>query len=173
MKKRYKSVLVLGVILGVGLLLPEPRVIPVFGATEADWNKNTFWYEPWGSSGVHKGIDIFATKGSNVIASSNLLILYRGTLNKGGNVIVGLGAKWRIHYFAHMEDIDKDAGIFLRAGDVLGTVGDSGNAKGKAPHLHFSIFSLLPRPWAIDSSTQGHKKAFFINPISYFMGRNA
>lgn len=173
MKKRYKVAIGLGLILGLGFLIPEPKIIPVLGATEADWNKDTYWYEPWGSSGVHKGIDIFAPEGTNVISSSNLLILYRGTLRKGGNVVVGLGPKWRIHYFAHLNVIDNKAGVILKAGDTLGFVGNSGNAKGKPPHLHFSILSLIPRPWEIDSSTQGYKKAFFINPISYFMARNA
>jgi len=34
----------------------------VLGATPKDWNHATFWYEPWGKSGVHKGIDIFGKK---------------------------------------------------------------------------------------------------------------
>lgn len=170
MKRRYKVSLTLGLILAIGFLIPEPKIIPVSGATSADWNKDTFWYEPWGSSGVHKGVDIFATENTPVIASSNLLILFRGQISKGGNVIIGLGAKWRIHYFAHLKTINPDIGILMKAGEVMGSVGDSGNAKGKPPHLHFSIFSLLPRPWAIDSATQGYKKAFFINPIVYFTG---
>jgi hypothetical protein len=49
MKKRYRVAIILGLILGVGFIIPEPRVIPVLGATAADWNKDTFWYEPWGS----------------------------------------------------------------------------------------------------------------------------
>ena len=153
--------------MGSGFLVPEPRIIPVQGANAADWNKDTFWYEPWGTSGVHKGIDVFAQKGAAVVASSHLIVLYRGSLSKGGKVIVGLGPKWRIHYFAHLEGISGDAGILLGAGDKIGTVGDSGNAKGKQPHLHYSIVSLIPRPWAMDSTTQGYKKAFFINPIDY------
>ncbi len=50
------------ILLIVGLLIPEKMTIPVKGATSKDWNHNTFWYEPWGRSGVHKGIDIFGTK---------------------------------------------------------------------------------------------------------------
>ena len=46
----------------IGLLIPEKIMIPVQGATPKDWNHNTFWYEPWGKSGVHKGIDIFGKK---------------------------------------------------------------------------------------------------------------
>jgi hypothetical protein len=49
------------IVITLGFLLPEKIVMPVVGATVNDWNKDTFWYEPWGSSGVHKGIDIFAS----------------------------------------------------------------------------------------------------------------
>ena len=170
-KKRYTFLAAVGLIIAMGFLIPEPKMIPVAGATEADWNKDTFWYEPWGSSGVHKGIDIFAQNGTDVIASSNLLILFRGVLGKGGNVVVGLGPKWRVHYFAHLQEIDPTAGFVVPVGDRLGSVGASGNAKGKPPHLHFSLLSLLPRPWAMDGATQGYKKAFFLNPIRYFARR--
>lgn len=170
MKTRYLALTLAGALLGVGFLVPEPRTIPVAGASRSDWNENTFWYEPWGTSGVHKGIDIFAAKGQAVVASSNLLVVYRGELPKGGKVIVALGPKWRIHYFAHLAAIDASAGRFVAAGDTLGAVGDSGNAKGKPAHLHFSLVSLLPRPWAMDGATQGYKKAFFMNPITYFVG---
>lgn len=165
--RRKALVSVLGVLL-VGFMLPERRAIPVSGATNADWHADTFWFEPWGSSGVHKGIDIFAQKGAPVIASSDLLVLYRGRLKKGGNVLVGLGPKWRLHYFAHMATIESDAGFFVSKTQQLGTVGDTGNARGKSPHLHFSIVSIIPLPWLIDSSTQGYKKAFYLNPIEYF-----
>jgi murein DD-endopeptidase MepM/ murein hydrolase activator NlpD len=172
MKKRYVFVAVMCLVFGLGFLIPEPKIIPVQGATETDWNKDTFWYEPWGSSGVHKGVDIFAPKGRSVIASTNLLVLYRGSFKKGGRVIVALGPKWRAHYFAHLDSIDNGAGIFISAGSKIGTVGDSGNAKGKPPHLHYSLASLIPRPWAIDGSTQGYQKALYINPIIYLLGDN-
>ncbi|HIE02261.1 MAG TPA: hypothetical protein EYP59_18605 [Thiotrichaceae bacterium] len=42
--------------------MPEKLVIPVMGAKTTGWNHQTFWYEAWGRSGVHKGIDIFAKK---------------------------------------------------------------------------------------------------------------
>ena len=168
MKKRYKITLSILVIFIAGFLVPERKVIPVAAATSADWNANTFWYEPWGSSGVHKGIDIFGSKGTQVIASTDMLILYKGTFNKGGNIIVGLGPKWRLHYFAHMESIYKNIGFVMSKGQQLGSLGDSGNAKGKPPHLHFSIVSIVPIPWLIDGSTQGYKKAFYLNPIEFF-----
>ena len=46
-------------------------------------------------------------------------------------------------------------------GSPLGTVGDSGNARGKPPHLHYAILSLLPYPWRADgSSTNINASAF-------------
>ena len=168
MKKRYKILICLIIIVGLPFILPEPRVIPVAGATSADWNSKTFWYEPWGSSGVHKGFDVFAKKGANVVASTHMVILYKGEIKKGGLVVLGLGPKWRLHYFAHLDKIDPQLGFFASANSSIGTVGDSGNAAGKQPHLHFSVLSLIPLPWRIDESTQGYKKAFYLNPIDYF-----
>lgn len=167
-KLRYKILLSIIFTILIGFILPEPITIPVKGATSKDWNKDTFWFEPWGTSGVHKGIDIFAKQDTPVIATTNLLLIYRGELKKGGNVILGLGPKWRLHYFAHLSSIDKQAGLILRHGEQIGQVGDTGNAFGKQPHLHYSIISLIPLPWRIDNASQGYKKAFFLDPIEYF-----
>jgi hypothetical protein len=46
-------------------------------------------------------------------------------------------------------------------------VGDSGNAKGKPTHLHYSIVTLVPHPWRIDGSPQGWKKMFYLDPTRY------
>ena len=43
---------VLGILLA-GLLVPERLCIPVAGATRQDWHPRSFWFEPWGVSGVH------------------------------------------------------------------------------------------------------------------------
>lgn len=153
-----------------GFLVPEHRIIPVTNATSSDWNHSSFWYEPWGSSGTHKGIDIFAQKGASVIATNHMILLYQGNLKKGGKVIAALGPKWRIHYYAHLDSLN-DTGIFISAGDQIGTVGTTGNAQGKAPHLHYSIVSIIPLLWRIDSSIQGYKKALYLNPSEYLMAR--
>ena len=88
MKKPVISILlVFLVIVCAGLLVPEKLVIPVEGASSNDWNHNTFWYEPWGSSGVHKGIDIFGAKGTPVQSATAGYVIYTGELGKGGNVV--------------------------------------------------------------------------------------
>lgn len=172
MKKRYKLLVSLFALVVLGFIVPEPRGIPVAGATKSDWNKDSFWYEPWGTSGVHKGVDIFAKKGTPVLAATNMLILYQGEIHKGGKVIVGLAPKWRLHYFAHLEEFERGNGFVVKSGTVIGSVGDTGNAKGKQPHLHFSILSLVPLPWMIDKTSQGYKKAVYIDPITYLAAKD-
>lgn len=145
--------------------------MPVAGAEQRDWHPDSFWYEPWGSSGVHKGIDIFANKGTAVTSTTVGVVLYQGEIAKGGKVILVLGPKWRLHYFSHLSSIDVSSFTAVRAGEVIGAVGDSGNAKGKPPHLHYSIVRLIPAPLAIDSSSQGYKKMFYIDPGNYLAGK--
>ncbi len=168
LKKAYVVAAVFLVILILGMLPSGSLTIPVAGATNSDWNKDTFWYEPWGKSGVHKGIDIFAAKSIEVISPAPGFVLYSGKISRGGNIVVVLAGKWRIHYFAHLDQINTVVGAYLSTNESIGTVGDTGNAKGKQPHLHYSIFSVLPHFWKIDSATQGWKKMFFLNPIEYF-----
>ncbi len=159
-------------VFAIALLIPflfsGKLLIPVQHASKNDWHQDTFWYEPWGVSGVHKGIDIFAESGRAVINPTPGLVLFTGDIRIGGKVVVSIGPKWRIHYFAHLDSIQTHAGQWLSRGEVLGTVGDSGNARGKQPHLHYSHLTLLPYVWRIDTDTQGWKKAFYLNPIDYF-----
>jgi murein DD-endopeptidase MepM/ murein hydrolase activator NlpD len=164
-----------GNIAAVALLIPlmmwgfwsESPLLPVTGAANKDWHPDTFWYEPWGSSGVHKGMDIFAPKGQMLVAPVPMLRLWRGELSKGGKVILALGPGFKLHYFAHLDSFEGNR-WWLAAGSPIGTVGDSGNAKGKPPHLHYSLVSLLPRPWRLDFTTQGYKKVFYLDPVEYF-----
>jgi murein DD-endopeptidase MepM/ murein hydrolase activator NlpD len=156
-------------VLAAGLLLPENPKIPVQGAGAHDWNPKSFWYEPWGASGVHKGIDIFAPVGTPTVASVPGIVIYAGTLGIGGNVIAVLGPKWRIHYYAHLAENRVTAPSFVTRGQLLGTVGTSGNAAGKPSHLHFSVLSLVPLPWRASTATQGWKRMFFLDPAELLL----
>lgn len=151
-----------------GFLIPADYIIPVKGATSKDYNSESFWYYPWGKSGTHKGVDVFAKKHTDVLSSEMGIVLYAGYVSRGGNFVITLGPKWRMHYYAHLEEIYVSRGDVLTKGEKLGSVGDSGNAKGKAPHLHYSMITLAPYPWRIDTSVQGWKKMFYLNPITSF-----
>lgn len=155
---------VVAAILVAGLLVPERALIPVAGASPRDWNPRSFWFEPWGRSGVHKGIDIFAPRGRPVIAATAGLVLFRGELADGGTVVAVLGPKWRVHYYAHLDALAAHTPRWVTRGDALGTVGDSGNARGRPTHLHYSVLSLLPLPWRYEAGTQGWRRMFHLDP---------
>ncbi len=75
----------LSLVLAIGFLIPEGgHRIPVVGASAADWNPRSFWYHPWGRSGMHKGIDIFAGEGVPVLAATNGVVVYTGFNDIGG-----------------------------------------------------------------------------------------
>ena len=102
-KKTKIVIIALTGVLLAGFVLPERLAIPVQGASEQDWNHHTFWHEPWGKSGVHKGIDIFSNAGTPVISSTYGVVVFKGKIRLGGNVIAVLGPKWRVHYYAHLQ----------------------------------------------------------------------
>lgn len=167
MRKRNKILLGLLVLIVIGFFLPQNLQMPVQGATTSDYNHESFWYYPWGRSVTHKGIDIFASSGTPIHSATNGLVLYSGQIGLGGNFVIVLGPKWRLHYYAHLEKIQTSTFSWVNQQSPIGTVGTSGNAAGKAPHLHYSIVTAIPYPWRIDSDRQGWKKMFYLNPMAY------
>lgn len=155
----------------VGLALPDPLVIPVKNASAADWNHRTFWHAPWGASGVHRGIDIFAAEGVPVLAAAPGPVLYQGPFGRGGNVVVTLGPKWRLHYYAHLKSADVGIGRWLSQGQTIGGVGTTGNAKGKPPHLHYSILTPIPYPWLFKTGRYGWQRTIFLDPHAMLLNR--
>lgn len=137
------------------------------GAGHSDYHPDSFWYYPWGRSITHKGVDVFAKEGTDVVAATGGIILYRGELPAGGNVVAILGPKWRVHYYAHLRDMAK-TNVWVKRGTPLGTVGTTGNAIGKPPHLHYALATLIPYIWRADDSIQGWKKMFYLNPMDYW-----
>ena len=152
-------------IFSFGFVLPEQRHLPVENATANDWNSKSFWYYPWGRSGVHKGIDIFAEEGTPVLASTGGFIIFSGEIAMGGNVVYMIGPKWRFHYFAHLKESKNHRIGFVDAGQQIGRVGSTGNAAGKPPHLHYSIKSLYPRIWKYKAENKAAwDRTYYIDP---------
>ncbi len=115
-------------------------VFPVSGGG----NKNIqgFWADPRDTgSRSHEGVDIFADRGTPVIAITDGIIESAGERGLGGKQIWlrdELFGK-RI-YYAHLDKIAVSEGEKVRIGDTLGFVGNTGNAKDLPPHLHFGIY---------------------------------
>lgn len=91
----------------------------------------------------HEGIDIFAKRGTPVISSTEGIVAKVGTNRLGGLVVWVLGPGGQRHYYAHLDRYaDVAAGMRIEAGRVLGYVGNSGNAKGTPPHLHYGVYEM-------------------------------
>jgi peptidoglycan LD-endopeptidase LytH len=161
MKKIFYGLIICVILASI---TPENVVIPVQYASAKDWNHDSYWFAPWGKSGVHKGIDIFARKKTPVLSASIGLVMFTGYIERGGNVVAILSPKGRIHYYAHLEAIKTHPLTLVNQRSLIGRVGNSGNATGKAPHLHYSVLRLIPNPADITLEKQGWKRMFYINP---------
>lgn len=101
--------------------------------------------DTWGAARsqgrTHEGIDIFAPRGTPIQTTTQGIVSKVGENNLGGRVVVVVGPGGAGHYYAHLEDYaDISPNDWVNAGDVIGYVGDSGNAKGTPPHLHYGIY---------------------------------
>ncbi|MBK6688136.1 MAG: M23 family metallopeptidase [Deltaproteobacteria bacterium] len=93
----------------------------------------------------HHGVDIFAPKGTPVLAVVDGEIFHHGVDNLGGNVVWQWDPDRRLRiYYAHLEDWAVRRGDRVERGEVIGWVGNTGNAITTPPHLHFGVFD--PRP---------------------------
>ena len=159
--------LVILLIIVIGLLIPQNLKMPVVGADNNSYNHETFWYEGWGSSIVHKGIDVFAKKGTSVHSATKGIVLITTEYGKGGKFVLILGPKWRLHYYAHLDEIKTKRFAFVTQDTEIGTVGNTGNAINTPAHLHYGIGTLVLYPWRIDKAPLGWQKMFYLNPIDY------
>lgn len=163
-KWSFISGLVILLIIIGGFALPDNAVNPVQGATSKDWNPKSFWYYPWGKSGVHRGVDIFAPVGRPVLSATDGVVISTAILKLGGKTVTVLGPKWRIHYYAHLDDVHVRTGQWVDAGELIANVGQTGNAYGKTPHLHYTIRTLFPYVWRRDKTPYGSQKMWYIDP---------
>ena len=93
----------------------------------------------------HDAIDIPAPAGTPVLAVSQGEIVKLFQSERGGTTIYQLSPdKKLVFYYAHLQRYADGiaAGKYLRQGEVIGYVGDTGNAGAGNYHLHFSIAAL-------------------------------
>ena len=115
--------------------------IPVAGV-EADDLVDTF--QAARSEGrTHNAIDILAPRGTPVVAAAEGEVMRLFTSDKGGLTLYVLGDDRRtVAYYAHLDAYAPGLreGLRVRRGQVLGEVGDTGNAAPGNTHLHFALW---------------------------------
>jgi len=121
---------------------PAGLAIPVAGI-EAGGLQDTFTQARAGGARVHDAIDIMAPHGTRVVAAAP------GTVEKlffskgGGGISAYVRSndrQWN-YYYAHLQDYAPGLveGQRVVRGQLIGTVGSTGNANPAGPHLHFAI----------------------------------
>ena len=96
--------------------------------------------------GKHEGNDIIAPRGEPVVAVANGVIAEMTRRERGlGGIWIWLRADDATgYYYAHLSRITPglERGSRVHAGQVIGNVGMTGDARGTVPHLHFEIHPL-------------------------------
>jgi murein DD-endopeptidase MepM/ murein hydrolase activator NlpD len=115
------------------------------------------WHAPRAGGRVHEGNDIFAPKGRSAVAAVDGTMRHNtGALQ--GNAVWLIGKDGTTFFYAHLDQwVGPDRGV--KAGDVIGLVGNTGDASGGATHLHFEIHpnagpAVNPYPSLVGACTQ-------------------
>ena len=96
------------------------------------------WGYPRSGGRRHKGTDMFAAWNEPMYAvTAGRVVL--GSSGLGGKTIWLLGSNGVAFYYAHLSGFNVSSGSSVSQGQTIGYNGDSGNARGGSPHLHFEI----------------------------------
>ncbi|MFK7958868.1 MAG: peptidoglycan DD-metalloendopeptidase family protein [Lysobacterales bacterium] len=94
---------------------------------------------------VHHGIDIFAPRGTPVLAAHDGMVVRVGESPKGGLHIWQRSVEGSL-YYAHLDSVAVESGDLVARGEIIGGVGNSGNARTTNPHLHFGVYQRWTGP---------------------------
>ncbi|WP_068840154.1 peptidoglycan DD-metalloendopeptidase family protein [Pontibacter akesuensis] len=130
-------------------------------ADKSSRNIASIWGDPR-DAGVrrHEGIDVFARRGAPAIAATAGVVSRVSTTPRGGKVIwLTDPARRQSLYYAHLDSQLVQTGQRVQAGDTIGLIGNTGNAKGTGPHLHFGIYrygqgATNPYPYVHQSASK-------------------
>ncbi len=122
---------------GTPALSGGPYVFPVLA--------NASFGDSWGAArsdvGWHHGVDIFAARGAPIVAVADGVLLSVGWNDVGGRRLWLRDRAGNFFYYAHLLRFAPIAadGARVRAGTVIGFVGNTGDAAGGPSHLHFEV----------------------------------
>ena len=137
---RMQPELLANVYYSIRISLTPALINPVSGASNGSIG-SFYGAARDGGRRSHEGVDIFAPKGTPVVAPVDGHVSRVGTNNLGGKVVwMRDMERGHSYYFAHLDSQLVQSGRRVRQGDTLGLVGNTGNARTTPPHLHFGIY---------------------------------
>jgi murein DD-endopeptidase MepM/ murein hydrolase activator NlpD len=123
------------------LLAKGALIVPVQGV-EPSALRNTYDEHRGGGTRTHEALDIPAPRGTPVLSATGGRVLKLFDSKAGGKMVYAADSSERfILMYAHLDSYADGLaeGQPLRRGQVIGTVGTTGNAPPNVPHLHFAI----------------------------------
>jgi peptidoglycan LD-endopeptidase LytH len=123
-------------------IIENPKLaFPVKNGSNKDIQ--SFWgVDRDGGVRKHEGVDIFNKKGTPILAVEDGTIARVETNNLGGKVVwQRLGLFGQSIYYAHLDSQAVSTGQVVKKGDIVGFMGNTGNAKYTPSHLHFGIYT--------------------------------
>jgi murein DD-endopeptidase MepM/ murein hydrolase activator NlpD len=123
----------------------KPRVNPMIGPLPEDWpygSGNFMWpvygWLSQGYRGDHRAVDIAAPPGTFVTAADRGVVMRAGWNDQGYGTFVVIDHNIDyITLYAHLTELFVQEGDVVAQGQIIGTIGSTGNSTG--PHLHFEI----------------------------------
>lgn len=135
----------------------------LFGMTLTDIIPN-FGEPRGGGARTHEGLDLMAPEGTPIVSPVKATVVSYGTAPTPGKYVYTKGSDGHLYWYIHLNEIAKlKKGQKLKVGDLIGTVGETGNAEGTTPHLHFEIRKKKP----IDPYTRITKEFTLKEKISF------
>ena len=104
-----------------------PNVIPVVGIVSKKFSEEN----------EHLGTDFSAQVGDPVFASGSGVVEFAGSKDELGNTVIIDHQNGYVTSYSHLRDIRTRKGRSVSKGEIIGTVGKTGNTSG--PHLHYAI----------------------------------
>ncbi|HYD93214.1 MAG TPA: M23 family metallopeptidase [Candidatus Paceibacterota bacterium] len=94
-----------------------------------------------GGSRSHEGLDIMASRGAYIVSPTDAVVIRTGKSSSAGTYVYTANPGDETFVYMHLDDIADGikVGTVLKPGDLIGYVGNTGNAAGGPPHLHFEI----------------------------------
>ncbi|PPS46150.1 peptidase [Chroococcidiopsis sp. TS-821] len=126
---------------------PLPTKAPVAMGYGWQINPNT------GQVVFHSGVDLLAPVGTNVQAVAAGTIAFAGEQGSYGNLVVVNHAEGRQTRYAHLQKVSVTTGQIVEQGQVLGTVGTTGERTSAEPHLHFEVRYNSSLGWVAEEPT--------------------
>lgn len=113
--------------------------IPVlFGVSLSNLSPN--FGDPRSDGRTHEGLDIMAVSGTPIVSPTDAVVMKTGSGDSSGNFVYTANPGGETFAYMHLDTIaDISEGDVLSPGDVIGYVGNTGNASGGAAHLHFEV----------------------------------